>query len=385
MIKTKLNSILLVDDDFDICELLQEQLEVDDYQVDTANSVPEALTCLEKQSFDLILTDIKMPGEDGISLLKKVRLTHPNILVILMTGFGDKDIAIQSIKEGAFDFLEKPLDEQDLANALERASKFIHMQSRMDETHSKLEDAARLTAVGEIAANLAHEIKNPLAQILTEVMDLMECDPSTSSDTIKKKAGVIEKTTQRIGRIVNSLYRLSRKNQLYDKELVLLNEIWEEVFPLYTTNTKYEKITFRIDPPAEDLLIECDPTGLSQVLINLINNAFDIIKDSDDPFIEVKSILLEDQLEIRVIDSGTGMDEATVQKIMTPYYTTKARGEGLGLGLAICKRIVEDHQGSLTIDTSLKNTCFVISLPLKQSGEAPVEEDPWGKISELLE
>jgi signal transduction histidine kinase len=109
---------------------------------------------------------------------------------------------------------------------------------------------------------------------------------------------------------------------------------------------------------------------ISQVILNLLNNAFDAIQDATDKWIKIQTYIEHGQVQIRVTDCGHGISNEVAKKIMQPFFTTKPIGKGTGLGLSISKGIVEAHQGKLTIDTESKNTCFVITLPtLLQKGQ----------------
>jgi signal transduction histidine kinase len=109
--------------------------------------------------------------------------------------------------------------------------------------------------------------------------------------------------------------------------------------------------------------LDCREVQLSQVILNLLNNAFDAISELPNKWVHLESRMNEGIIEIRVIDSGSGIPEELREKILQPFFTTKEVGQGTGLGLSISKGIIESHGGTLSIDIKSQNTCFVIQIP----------------------
>ncbi len=119
--------------------------------------------------------------------------------------------------------------------------------------------------------------------------------------------------------------------------------------------------------PRADLPFECRPAQVLQVLVNLLNNAFDAIQNNTEKWVRLGVEDAGDQLVISVTDSGKGIPSETAQQTLQAFFTTKPPGKGTGLGLSLSREIAESHHGSLTIDTKKPNTCFVLRLPKKQA------------------
>ena len=163
--------ILLVDDEEGIRKVLGISLSDSGYQVFTAESGEEALHIFKEQDPPIVLTDIKMPGMDGIALLQKMKQENPDAEVIMITGHGDMELAIQSLKHEATDFITKPINDDALEIALKRAKERISLKTQIkkytenleklvEEKTQRLIEAERLAAVGQTVAGLAHAIKN---------------------------------------------------------------------------------------------------------------------------------------------------------------------------------------------------------------------------------
>lgn len=244
---------------------------------------------------------------------------------------------------------------------------------RYDVTKRKLSEQAmvhnaKMASLGEMAAGLAHEINNPLFVILARVTQLRRLLTSDTVDTenINRGLQAIEKTSDRIAKIVKGLKTFSRGGALEAPEEVSVETLVSDTMSLCEARFQNRNIaiTTDIDKP---LKLECRAVPISQVLLNLLNNAFDAIQNSSNPWIqlEVKSSK-EESVLFRVTDSGAGIPTDVAEKIMMPFFTTKNVGDGTGLGLSIARGIIEDHHGKLWLDRDCANTRFCFEIPLKQ-------------------
>ena len=171
-------------------------------------------------------------------------------------------------------------------------------------------------------------------------------------------------TTTRISKIVSGLRSFSRSGEEDPFVAVSLRTIIDETLDLCRERFKNAGIELRVsDIPA--VLISCRAVQIQQVLINLLNNAFDAILTSDSKWVMLEAKTNENILYLRVTDSGTGIPQEIVNKMMQPFFTTKDIGKGTGLGLSIALGIIHGHGGSLCFDRGHTNTSFVIEIPIK--------------------
>lgn len=240
--------------------------------------------------------------------------------------------------------------------------------TKRKDSESQLMHSAKLATLGEMSASIAHEIKNPLTVINAKIGFMKrKVDPATGLVNAKiEDLELIKSTAERINKIVKGLKSFSRTGEGDPFEVAAIKDIVADCFNLCDEKFKSAGLDFRIDVP-EDLFFECRFVQISQVVINLVNNAFDAIQDYMDKWIELKvSKLNESYFEISVTDCGKGIPTEIAERLMNPFFTTKGRGKGTGLGLSISKKIIEAHHGQLTLDRSSPNTRFVIKLPFNQ-------------------
>lgn len=223
---------------------------------------------------------------------------------------------------------------------------------------------ARLATIGEIAAGVAHEINNPLAIISTHLSTL--ANTSDKQTSLQEKLPKIQKAVQRISKIVSGLKKFSRTSARSPTSLQSMKEIILESLDLSLLKVQENRIDLKLDIP-EDFQVKVDPLEIEQVLINLIHNSVDAIKNTENPWIEVKLSRDQEKLDFlvaQIIDSGTKPSIEITEKLFQPFFTTKKVGEGTGLGLSISKGIIEQHGGQIEFNQSHPNTCFQIKLPI---------------------
>lgn len=229
---------------------------------------------------------------------------------------------------------------------------------------AQLADAARLSILGEMASGVAHEINNPLAiikgriGILKRNFEQNTLDPNITA----KQFQSIDTTIDRIAKIIAGLRTYSRDAQNDERQLTEVAPLIQDTLELCREKLKYESIELRVACP-ENIYVNCRPAQISQILMNLISNSRDAITQLDKKWIDITVTEKVNQVVFTLKDSGTGINEKISQKIMNPFFTTKAVGKGTGLGLSISTGIANSHGGTIKYDSSEKNTTFVLVLP----------------------
>jgi C4-dicarboxylate-specific signal transduction histidine kinase len=195
--------------------------------------------------------------------------------------------------------------------------------------------------------------------------------PPIDPGELRRSVRMLRELGDRMTRIVRTVRSLARDVSGDPFESVALAQMIRDVLFLAEERLRKLAVAIRLGPVAEDLRVECRGAQISQVLLNLIGNAADAVRDLPERWIELDVREKQEAVEIAVTDSGAGIPVAIRERIMAPFFTTKPPGQGTGLGLSISRALVEAHGGSLRIDPLSAHTRFVVWLPRRQPAGAP--------------
>lgn len=238
----------------------------------------------------------------------------------------------------------------------------------ISEQREKMVSSAKLAALGEMAGGISHEINNPLAIIHAKSVQIRNfarsgmMDPERVASTAEK----IEQMSLRISKIIKALRNIAREGQRDPFQRVNVSVLLEETSELCKERFRDYGIEFSVENAATNATIECRSVQISQVLLNLLNNAFDAVVELPERWVRLVARDLGEELLLSVVDSGPGVPREWRDRIFLPFVTTKEVGKGMGLGLSVSKGIVEAHSGALLLDPESDRTCFVVRLPRSQ-------------------
>jgi signal transduction histidine kinase len=371
---------LLVDDEPGILKVLSISLADRGYRVFTAESGEQALQLFNEQRPDIVLTDIKMPGMDGIDLLRKIKEKSPNTEVIMITGHGDMELAVQSLKHAASDFVTKPIDDDALDIALKRASEKIAIRQKLEQYTDNLEklveektkrlvEAERMAAVGQTVAGLAHAIKNITAGLKGGMFVLEKGIQLDNKKYLFQGWEMVRGNVQKVQNMAIDLLNYAKKTnpeyQWCDPNLPV-----KEVYTLMRSRAETNGIALTAELEKDLPNAWLDPEAIHRALLNLVTNAIDACTDmscsSQSCEIVIRSSKPEGwAVEYQVIDNGCGMGGETKSRLFQTFFTTKG-SMGTGLGLMITKKIVDEHQGLMDVlSEEGEGSTFIIRLPQK--------------------
>lgn len=243
-----------------------------------------------------------------------------------------------------------------------------HAQQTILEQQDKLVASSRLSAIGEMAAAITHEINNPLGVILgrVEMLKSMLNDETLDRAELFKVADTIEVTGQRIAKIVRSMKTMAHHTQEQEMSAkVSLGSLVEDALDLCQFRFKNHGIDLQKNVPDPSIIIDCRSHQIVQVLVNLLNNSFDAIQQMPQKWVRIETREHGHNIDIAITDSGHGIPESVQKKMFNPFFSTKEVQYGTGLGLSISQGILHNNSGLLEYDRKSANTRFVITLPKK--------------------
>lgn len=367
-----------MDDEQDIREVTSHVIKDQGFAVYTAEDGVVGLDMVESVSPQIVVTDVKMPRMGGIELLRKVKERFEDIEVIVITAFGEMNLAIEALQLDASDFINKPIDDTALKLALSRAKERYQSRRNLKEYARFLEkknlDQARLLhrdkliSLGRLSASVVHEINNPISGILNyaHLMNRMiKKDDGTGMDMEKfsRYLDIIESESSRISEIVSSLLTFSRKSKLAFAEIDV-KTLLEKCALLCEHKLELSGIELSMEIEPDLKPINGDFNQIQQSIINLVFNAVDAIGSHGKIEISAMNKTEHGQVWIVIRDNGKGIEPDELNRIFEPFYTTKDEGYGVGLGLSIIFGIMDRHGGSIEADSKPgEGTAFTLRFP----------------------
>ena len=376
-------SILLVDDEEGIRKVLSIALADLGYQVHTAENGAEALRVFEAKQPPIVLTDIKMPEMDGIELLRRLKKISPDTEIIMITGHGDMNLAIKSVKYEATDFVTKPINDEVLEIALNRAVERIAMRQKLKEYTQNLEqlvrektrqlvEAERLAAVGQTVAGLSHAIKNITGGLKGGAFVLEKGIELNDQKYLMQGWEMIKGNVDKITNLSLDLLNFAKATDLNIQACDPCQPA-QEVIDLMRPRAQELGIELISDFDPGLKACHFDADLICRCLLNLVSNAIDACRHND-PDGPDKSVTVRTRkrrgwgVEYQVLDNGCGMTAKTQQKLFQHFFSTKG-SEGTGIGLMISKKIIDAHQGVIIVESKEDaGSRFFIKLPKMPNG-----------------
>jgi signal transduction histidine kinase len=228
-------------------------------------------------------------------------------------------------------------------------------------TRARAANSARLAALGEMSGGIAHEVRNPLAAIHLAATQIVERPQETAQ--VVQLAERISRIVMRASKIIETLRAFARDGTNDPFTRVPVQRILTDTLELCGKRVAEHGVELTVESISEEVFVECRALQLSQVLMNLVVNAYDAVDGLSERWVRIDARCLDDCVEIAVTDSGAGISAAIQPRIFEPFFTTKPVDRGTGLGLSLSRGLMEAHRGTLVLDTTSPNTRFVMRLP----------------------
>ena len=371
---TEKTTVLIIDDSEDDRELYRRTLKKSDdavYDIIEAETGEEGLAKIAQNSPGCVLLDYSLPGRNGVEVLKRLRADHPFVPVVMLTGQGNETVAVTAMQEGAQNYISKAtITPESLQRAIRVAIEHCTMEKRIHEQRGSLEIFTRA---------LAHDLKEPIRTIKSFLSIINAHEPL--SEKGQGYFNYIQNAADRMAALIDAVYfytRLDGSPQEIAKEACYAAIVLEEAKADISALIRERNAQISSDTLPK---VTANRRQFAQVLQNLMCNA--IQHCQTDPVIHIDAVEGPTHWSFRVTDNGPGIDEAQRAKIFEPFKRlAQPKAQGLGLGLAICKKIVETHGGKIWCEAGAqKGTTFVFTIPKDASEITAATQTTTGTIA----
>ena len=357
--KTSGRKILVVDDNVEFVDFVRRFLEIKEFQVSIAS---DGKTAIEKALSDfpeLVLLDLKLPDIPGEEVLKRVKEIDKDMAVVVITGYGGEQVAVDMMRKGAIDFLSKPIEHEVLLSSIKNALEIrdAQIEDRRFDQYPSLE---------RFFPFLAHEIRNPLHAI-SGALAIIQRRSDLKDEVLDRSIKIINEEVQHLNEFVQECLNFVRSPNIVRFIEVEINEVISVVMNIisYMFESESKKIRIITDMDPHLPKIYANYEEIKQAFLNIVKNAFESMPEGGDLTIRVcRKSDSPKYIETIFIDTGIGVKKENLSNLFNPFFTTKLRGTGLGL--AICRRIInERHRGKIYIESDEnKGTTVKVELPI---------------------
>ena len=374
-----LPQVLVIDDEMGPRESLRMLLKPI-YQVHTANSVEIGLKLLNEKKPDAIVMDIRMPGMTGIEGLRRIRQIDPHLSVIMLTGFGALETAKEALRLGANDYISKPFDAREMREVIGRNVERTRLHRTSESAAAEIKELnnrllqelaqkERLASLGQASAEFVHDIGNPLTivwgyvQLLAKKLEESEPTDDPNAVSSNKELEIIEQNV-RLCRDLLTMWQSYGSVEATPHKLISISDIVRDVVAGVGAMAKETPVELKCDVTEDPCSLMGDAVQITRAIQNVIINAIQASGDRKGT-VEVSCIRKDFYVDVRIADTGQGISPEQIARIFDPYFTTKQGKSGTGLGLFITRKVVDDHNGSIKVDSTPGiGTTITIRLPL---------------------
>ncbi len=371
--------ILAVDDDVDMVEGLAEVLDTHGYTVQTANNADDAKKIIQDFDAQVALLDIRLGKTNGLDLISILKEHRPNIYCVVITGNADKESAITALRNGAYDYMTKPLHPNELFSILDRCLDKFRLEQETQAAFEALQiakDAAEAAtkSQGEFLTTMSKELRSPVNTIIGSSNILIdEAMPKLGEERYVEHAKAIREGATRLLGIISYAHDLAKAKVgrlELNEEKVDINDLVSTVMRLVQRTMSADDLQMEIEMPENPPMIWGDERQLKQILLNLLTNAVKFTPDKG----KIKLTMRQENdgsFSIEVCDTGIGMAPGDIPKALEQFGRIDSQAcrdfQGTGLGLPFVVTMAELHGGKLELESELgKGTAATVTLPAER-------------------
>ena len=354
-------NVLVVDDENGPRQALRMVLK-EEYHVLMADCVSAALDVLQDNDVDVIITDIRMPGGTGLDLLRKVKELDDRIEVIILTGYGELDTAMDAIEFGAYAYLEKPYDSEVLVEKLENCLAKQKREAERRAMEYLAMEANRFETLGRLVSGTMHDLGTPLSVIGTNI-EIMQA--TLEDERTNKRLNTMCDQVRHCNDLVRTTMNFLRHSK-GERDQYCMNSVVNLCLDVAKPTLRSGTVAVVTELDKELPSTLGDMVFVRQAVLNLINNACQAMEKQDSPRqLRIQTTCKDGKwIELTVQDSGPGIPTDQQERIFETLFTTKG-DDGTGLGLAVVRNVMEQHGGTVYLDRSCTSGArFVLNFPV---------------------
>lgn len=356
--------ILVIDDEESIRDSCSQIIVKEGHRAETAENGSEGLEKIRNLQPDLVLIDLKMPGKSGIELLEELQTRDPHIISVVITGYGTVGFAVEAMKRGAYDFLQKPFTPEQLRAIIRRGME----RKRLIQEAEKLRHEKKIMEENFITM-VSHQLRSPIVAVQQYFEVILAGMTGEVNEKLEQMLRRAYERLQNLLNLTNDWLEMARINKgIIAEKLQPLNIIivLAKLVALFKPLAQKEQVLIKLDTASDNFLVQGDEETLEPVFSNLISNAITYNKEGGTITISIKEE--DEDVIIEVHDTGIGISQEHLPFIFDQFYRVDRREgqktKGTGLGLSIAKKIVEAHGGSISVTSEEgKGSTFSVTLP----------------------
>ena len=380
--------ILVIEDEGEVRKSYIDMFGFFGYDVQAVSNGHDGVKLLNEQDYDIVVTDLNMPGMDGLEVLKYVKKNKPHIEVIVITGYATLENAIKAMKVGAYDYFTKPVDIDHVRIILSKCVKQLRAKKENEELRSLNQQLREINEMKDKFITITnHELRTPIT-VLKGYIELIDyfLEDAKNHD-ISEALGIINNTMSELISIVEQMHDMSSIN--YGKKKffatdIHIQDLLQSIFREMKLLFERRNLDFRLELNGPAVVVHGDFHRLKRSIRELMQNALKFTPENGSVHISYSVNQLNNNVFIKVSDTGIGIPADKQNLVFEPFYEvqdainhmtskTEFMGGGIGLGLTLAKEIFESHRGSLLLESEeKKGSVFTVVLPYTRLVEVPI-------------
>ena len=371
-------NVLIIEDEPTVCESYIDMFAVLGFSADTATNGKEGLKRLAQKKYHIVITDLNMPVMDGQETLKRIKQKYSNVEVIVITGFATIETAINAMKEGAFDYITKPVSLEHVKIVMNRCVQHLKSTYENEELRNVNDQLRHINEIKDKFITITnHELRTPLA-VMKGYMELVDISIDEKAPDVQEYLEIVTNTLLEMIYLVERMHNLQDNEKAFSqtvKSIININDVILNVANEMKILYKQRNIHFSAYTNSKEIILNTDRNSLHRVVRELLHNALKFTKEGGTVALNVKKEISDQKVYISVEDNGIGIPIDKIDYIFEPFYEvqdvmhhstsqTEFMGGGIGVGLSLVREILQSLNYEVSVTSEVgKGSTFTIDLP----------------------